>query len=98
MPATLLTAAGHRSVQRLQFFLPESRRDPGQVNTRMLELLLPDPATRPSSAERAWSSMTDGIARTAPRPRTWGISGILRAASTLTQRHAGPAWAATLRH
>jgi hypothetical protein len=39
--------AQHRSVQRLQFFLSESRWDPDQVNARRLELLLADPATAP---------------------------------------------------
>jgi len=35
------------SVQRLQFFLSESRWDPDQVNSRRLGLLLNDPATAP---------------------------------------------------
>src|ERR1700728_1630847 len=35
------------AVQRLQFFLSESRWDPGKVNGRRLELLLADPATAP---------------------------------------------------
>jgi DDE superfamily endonuclease len=39
--------AQHRSVQRLQFFLSESRWDPEQVSGRRLELLLADPATAP---------------------------------------------------
>jgi hypothetical protein len=34
-------------VQRLQFFLSESRWDPEKVNERRLELLLADPATAP---------------------------------------------------
>src|SRR5882672_5200666 len=42
-----VTGAQHRSVQRLQFFLSESRWDPGAVNARRLELLLADPATAP---------------------------------------------------
>ena len=37
----------HPAVQRLQFFLSESRWDPEQVNDRRLELLLADPATAP---------------------------------------------------
>ena len=37
-------------MQRLQFFLSESRWDPGQVNARRLELLLSDPATAPHDA------------------------------------------------
>jgi SRSO17 transposase len=37
-------------VQRLQFFLPESRWDPERVNARRLELLLADPATAPHDA------------------------------------------------
>jgi SRSO17 transposase len=35
------------AVQRLQFFLSESRWDPEEVNSRRLELLLADPATAP---------------------------------------------------
>jgi hypothetical protein len=35
------------AVQRLQFFLSESRWDPDKVNGRRLELLLADPATAP---------------------------------------------------
>jgi hypothetical protein len=42
-----VTGAGHPVVQRLQFFLSESRWDPEQVNARRLELLLADPATAP---------------------------------------------------
>jgi hypothetical protein len=42
-----VAGAGHRAVQRLQFFLSESRWDPEQVNGRRLELLLGDPATAP---------------------------------------------------
>ena len=42
-----VAGAQHRSVQRLQFFLSESRWDPGQVNSRRLELLRADPATAP---------------------------------------------------
>src|SRR2546423_7652277 len=42
-----VTGAGHRSVQRLQFFLSESRWDPERVNARRLELLLADPAATP---------------------------------------------------
>jgi hypothetical protein len=37
--------AQHPVVQRLQFFLSESRWDPDRVNARRLELLLADPAT-----------------------------------------------------
>jgi SRSO17 transposase len=37
----------HPAVQRLQFFLSESRWDPEWVNERKLELLLADPATAP---------------------------------------------------
>jgi SRSO17 transposase len=48
---TLTALAGaeacHRAVQRLQFFLSESRWDPEAVNARRLELLLADPATAP---------------------------------------------------
>jgi hypothetical protein len=42
-----VAGAQHRSVQRLQFFLSESRWDPDRVNGRRLELLLADPATAP---------------------------------------------------
>src|SRR4029077_7079389 len=40
-----VTGAKHPAVQRLQFFLSESRWDADQVNARRLELLLADPAT-----------------------------------------------------
>jgi DDE superfamily endonuclease len=42
-----VTGAQHPAVQRLQFFLSESRWDPDAVNARRLELLLADPATAP---------------------------------------------------
>ena len=42
-----VTGAQHPAVQRLQFFLSESRWDPDQVNARRLELLRADPATAP---------------------------------------------------
>src|SRR2546421_10552339 len=42
-----VAGAQHAAVQRLQFFLSESRWDPGAVNARRLELLLGDPATAP---------------------------------------------------
>jgi SRSO17 transposase len=42
-----VTGAQHPAVQRLQFFLSESRWDPGPVNDRRLELLRCDPATAP---------------------------------------------------
>src|SRR6516225_4126166 len=42
-----VTGARHPAVQRLRFFLSESRRDPDQVNARRLELLLAGPATAP---------------------------------------------------
>src|SRR6266550_1003797 len=42
-----VTGAQHPAVQRLQFFLSESRWDADQVNARRLELLLADPATAP---------------------------------------------------
>jgi hypothetical protein len=44
-----VTGAGHPAVQRLQFFLSESRWDPEKVNARRLELLRADPATAPHS-------------------------------------------------
>ncbi len=42
-----VTGAGHPAVQRLQFFLSESRWDADRVNARRLELLRADPATAP---------------------------------------------------
>ena len=45
-----VAGAQHRAVQRLQFFLSESRWDPDRVNARRLELLLADPATAPHDA------------------------------------------------
>src|SRR6266849_2663830 len=42
-----VTGAQHAAVQRLQFFLSESRWDAERVNARRLELLLSDPATAP---------------------------------------------------
>jgi hypothetical protein len=42
-----VTGAQHPAVQRLQFFLSESRWDPEKVNDRRLELLLADPGTAP---------------------------------------------------
>src|SRR6476620_957966 len=42
-----VAGAQHAAVQRLQFFLSESRWDPEQVKDRRLELLLADPATAP---------------------------------------------------
>src|SRR5580693_5251943 len=45
-----VAGAQHPAVQRLQFFLSESRWDPDQVNERRLELLRADPATAPHGA------------------------------------------------
>jgi hypothetical protein len=42
-----VAGAQHAAVQRLQFFLSESRWDPERVNARRLELLAADPATAP---------------------------------------------------
>src|SRR6266480_4518432 len=42
-----VVGAGYPAVQRLQFFLSESRWDPERVNARRLELLLACPATAP---------------------------------------------------
>ncbi len=42
-----VAGARHPAVQRLQFFLSESRWDHGQVNARRLEMLLSEPATAP---------------------------------------------------
>ena len=50
-------AAQHPAVQRLQFFLSESRWDPDGLNGRRPELLVADPATAPH-------------ANTARRPRS----------------------------
>jgi SRSO17 transposase len=44
-----VAGAQHRSVQRLQFFLSQSRWDANQVNARRLELLRAGPATAPHS-------------------------------------------------
>jgi DDE superfamily endonuclease len=45
-----VAGAGHPAVQRLQFFLSESRWDPEGVDARRLELLAADPATAPHDA------------------------------------------------
>jgi hypothetical protein len=58
-----VTAAQHPAVQRLQFFLSESRWDPERVNARRLELLRAAPATAPHEAG-CWWSTTAGTART----------------------------------
>src|SRR5437762_11499280 len=42
-----VAGAQHPAVQRLQFFLSESRWEPEKVNARRLELLRADPATAP---------------------------------------------------
>ena len=42
-----VTGAQHPAVQRLQFFLSESRWDPELINARRLELLLADQTTAP---------------------------------------------------
>src|SRR5258707_13429830 len=42
-----VVGAQHPAVQRLQWFLSESRWDHEQINTRRLEMLLADPATAP---------------------------------------------------
>ncbi|MFD8385526.1 transposase [Streptomyces sp. NPDC059679] len=42
-----VAGAQHPAVQRLQFFLSESRWDHEQVNARRLEMLLADPSTAP---------------------------------------------------
>jgi len=42
-----VTGAQHPAVQRLKFFLSESRWEPERVNARRVELLLADPATAP---------------------------------------------------
>src|SRR5439155_27099948 len=45
-----VTGAGHPAVQRLQFFLSESRWDPERVNARWLGVMLADLATAPDVA------------------------------------------------
>jgi hypothetical protein len=45
--AELVAGAQHPAVQRLQFFLSESRCDSDRVNARRLELLLADHAAAP---------------------------------------------------
>ena len=60
-----VAGAQHRSVQRLQFFLSESRWDPERVNARRLELLLADPATAPHAA---------GVVQGAPAPSAPGTA------------------------
>src|ERR1700747_2875116 len=42
-----VTGAQHPAVQRLQFFLSESRWDPERVNARRVELLAAAPASAP---------------------------------------------------
>jgi hypothetical protein len=69
-----VAGAQHPAVQRLQFFLSESRWDPERVNARRLELLRADPATAPHGGGVLVID-DSGTARTAPRPRTWAISG-----------------------
>ena len=69
-----VAGAQHPAVQRLQFFLSESRWDPERVNTRRLELLAADPATAPHGGgvlviDDA-GNRKDGV-----RPRTWASSG-----------------------
>jgi len=58
-----VTGAQHRSVQRLQFFLSESRWDPGRVNGRRRSCC---GRTRrlPRTAAGCWWSMIRVIART----------------------------------
>jgi hypothetical protein len=57
-----VTGAQHPAVQRLQFFLSESRGDADQVNARRLELLLADPATAPHGGEGIWSLLKRSMA------------------------------------
>src|SRR6266700_5470891 len=57
------------AVQRLQFFLSESRWDPERVNDRRLELLRADPATAPHGGG-VLVATTAGSARTGLGPRT----------------------------
>src|SRR5438552_18734093 len=74
-----VTGAGHQAVQRLQFFLSESRWDPDRVNSRRLELLLAAPATAPHDGgvlaiddpgDRQQRVKTAPVGRQAPaRPR-----------------------------
>src|SRR5438552_3555198 len=74
-----VTGAQHPAVQRLQFFLSESRWDPDQVNARRLELLRVGPATAPHDGgvlaiddpgDRQQRVKTAPVGRQAPaRPR-----------------------------
>ena len=66
------------TVQRPQFFLPESVRDSERVNARWLELLLAGPLTAPHGGG-VLVTTTAGTARTAPRSRTWAaVAGPVR--------------------
>jgi SRSO17 transposase len=73
-----VTGAQLPAVQRLQFFLSESRWDPDRVNERRLELLLKDPATAPheagvlvidDSGDRKDGIKTAHVGRQYPMPR-----------------------------
>lgn len=70
-----VAGAQHPAVQRLQFFLSESRWDPGKVSARRLELLAADPATAPhgggvlvidDSGDRKDGSKTAHVGRQRP--------------------------------
>jgi hypothetical protein len=67
-----VTGAQHPAVQRLQFFVSESRWDPDWVNARRLELLRADPATAPHGMTRHRSPgpVRDRAGRAPPRPRS----------------------------
>jgi hypothetical protein len=69
-----VVGAQHPAVQRLQFFLSESRWDHEAINTRRLELLLADPATAPHTGG-ALVIDDSGDAKTAQPPRTSAGSG-----------------------
>ena len=59
-----VAGAQHAAVQRLQFFLSESRWDPERVNDRRLELLAGGPGDGAARRRGCWWSMTAGTART----------------------------------
>src|SRR5689334_10897847 len=61
-----VTGAQHPAVQRLQFFISESRWDPERVNSRRLELVTADTAPHGGGVLVIDDS---GTARTAPGPR-----------------------------
>ena len=85
-----VTGAQHRSVQRLQFFLSESRWDPEAVNARRLELLLlADPATAPHDAGMLMID-DSGDRRDGTKTAHWAIRGWAGTARPATGRSPSP--------